>query len=104
MGEKWIRHASLLVKVPSISIKYCEGYKIPRKVRSLGLLVPGSQYSGPLLSPILQRCLSNQANHHKKPCPQINTYVIVQKGMEHKRRVHEVSIVAAAVCKRHVQC
>ena len=41
-GEKWISHASLLAKVPSINIEFCERYKIPRRVGSLGLLVLGS--------------------------------------------------------------
>ena len=36
MGKKWIGHARLLAKVPSTSIEYCEGYKIPRRVGSPG--------------------------------------------------------------------
>ena len=33
-GKKWIGHARLLAEVTSTSIKYCEVYKIPRRVGS----------------------------------------------------------------------
>ena len=65
-GKKWIGHARLLAEVPSTSIEYCEVYKIPRRVGSLGLLVTVPRSLGPLFFPtpnVLGAWFLEQAEH-----------------------------------------